>query len=225
MQKNLVENMDSTQQKKAKHFKEDKKNLKIAIVGISVIIVIFIAILWQYKFAQKLKPEPMQNEIIEQNVLVDNSGTEFEEKLADEIVDVSDMPDKIHGYKVVGKIVIDKINISSYILGETSDDSLKYAATKYWGPRINEAGNYCITAHNYKSIFGYIHTLDVGDTFYLVGKDGRKVTYTVTEILPSVKPNDFSHVAQVADNKRKVTLITCTSSGLARVIVKAEEKI
>ena len=117
------------------------------------------------------------------------------------------------------------IRSTSYILGETSDDSLKYGVTKFYGPEINTYGNYCITGHNYIKVFGPLYNLHIGDTFYLVGRDGRKVTYEINEILPSVKDDDMSHIEQNTDNKRKVTLITCTLSGLKRVYVKAEEKI
>lgn len=222
---------DSQPKKVAKHFNKDKPHLIVYVVGIiSVILIVALVVVILVRYIR-------QNQIVTpsqqpEKVITDTSNQkEFETKIADEVVDVSDMPNKLHGYSVVGKIVIDKFKISTYILKPPSledddmNDALKYGATEFWGPDINEIGNYCITAHNYKNVFGKIHSLNIGDTFYLVGKDGRKVTYSVTEILPSVKPTDMQHIEQNTDNKRKVTLITCTLSGLTRVIVKAEEKI
>ncbi len=215
----------------AKHFNKNRKKFIITIIGISVIIIITFFFLWRYHSQkQELHYEYQDNtetatvsepETEDDIVVVDIS----EPKYNDEIVDVNDMPYKVNGYDVVGKIVIDKVNITSYILSETSDDSLKYGVTKFWGPEINTVGNYCITGHNYKKVFGPLYNLKVGDTFYLVGRDGRKVTYEITEILPSVKANDMSHIEQNTDDKRKVTLITCTLSGTTRYLVKAEEKI
>ena len=227
--KKITENSPKNE---GKHFKHDRKNLIITIISISVIVLIIFLLIWQYL---SMRQPPIQYEFKDENVSTNISNADdsddiigvqiLEPQYNDEIVDVSDFPDKINNYDVVGKIVIDKINITSYILGETSDDSLKYGVTKFYGPEINTYGNYCITGHNYKKVFGPLYNLHVGDTFYLVGKDGRKVTYEITEILPSVKADDMSHIEQNTDNKRKVTLITCTMSGITRYLVKAEEKI
>ena len=51
--------------------------------------------------------------------------------------------------------------------------------------------------------------MEIGDTFYIVGKDGRKVTYEIKELVHNVAPTDMSHIAQDTNNIRKVTLITC----------------
>ena len=142
-----------------------------------ILAYIIVVILVRYVRQNQIVTPPQHPD----EVIVDTSDQkDVETKIADQIVDVSDMPDKIHGYSVVGKIVIDKLNVSTYILKLPSretdviNDTLKYGATEYWGPEINEIGNYCITAHNYANVFGKIHSLNVGDTFYLVGKDRKK---------------------------------------------------
>ena len=70
-------------------------------------------------------------------------------------------------------------------------------------------GNLCLSGHNYKKVFGRLKELEIGDSFYIVSKDGRKVDYTITEMLPTVNPYDMSHIEQNDDGIRKVTLITC----------------
>ncbi len=172
---------DSQPNEVAKHFNEKKPHRKMYVVGISVIFVISvlgIIILVGYLIQQTQVVSPPQQP---EKVIVDTSKQKsVETKIADQIVDVSDMPKKIHGFPVVGKIVIKKINISTYILKPPSlkdkdiNEALKYGATEFWGPEINEIGNYCITGHNYANVFGKIHSLNIGDTFYLVGKDRKK---------------------------------------------------
>lgn len=73
-------------------------------------------------------------------------------------------------------------------------------------------GNTSITGHNYtsrKNLFGRLKELSIGDTFYIVSIDGRKITYEVKNMVSGVDPNDTSCIEQDNDGKRKVTLITC----------------
>lgn len=85
-------------------------------------------------------------------------------------------------------------------------------------------GNFCITGHDFKKVFGRLKELELGDTFYLVGKDGRKVTYEVKEKLPKVKADDMSHIEQNEDGTRKVTLITCDQRRAHKVPCKSRTK-
>ena len=78
----------------------------------------------------------------------------------------------------------------------------------------------------YSSFFFFdkLDQLEIGDEIKITGKDGRRVTYEVTELLPHVEPTDMSHTEQNTDGIRKITLITCDQGGLTRLLVKAEEK-
>ncbi len=167
--------------KQAKHFKEKKKSwITITII---IVVIVIIATTSVLLWLHMTNPQPpTQYEYVDENNSSNLSKTEddtvvvdiAEPEYNDEIVDVSDFPDKINNYDVVGKIILDRIHITSYILGETSEDSLKYGVTKFWGPEINTVGNYCITGHNYKKVFGPIYNLRVGDTFDLIRKRWKK---------------------------------------------------
>jgi LPXTG-site transpeptidase (sortase) family protein len=90
-----------------------------------------------------------------------------------------------------------------------------------------KSGNFCITGHNYKGIFRELRTLEIGDEFYLIGKDGRKVTYVIYEKY-SMDPKNTQAEEKVlnpeTNGKRVVTLITCDPGAVTRLILKAEEK-
>ena len=81
-------------------------------------------------------------------------------------------------------------------------------------------GNLCLSGHNYPKVFGKLKQLEVGDSFYIISKDGRKIDYTVTETLGMVNPYDMSHIEQNDDEIRKVTLITCEPRGSYKVFSK-----
>lgn len=158
-----------------------------------------------------------ENEVIEKNEEQENQEQE---------VHYLSNTERINGYKVIGKIIIDKINLDDFILEKTTDASLNSGLTKFWGPNINEPGNFSITGHNYKigrsALFSRLNELNIGDTFELQDKTYRKITYKIYNKY-IVDPEDTSSIDQNKDGKREVTLITCTKGAQRRIILKARE--
>lgn len=149
--------------------------------------------------------------------------TTAEHKLSTlQIVDV-DMPEKIGNYNILGKIEIPKISLKMYILDVTTDESLNLSLTKFWGRNIHDASNFSIIGHNYKGMFKDLKNLEVGDTFTLTDREGRICTYVVYEIF-IVEPDDVSCIEDTLKGEREVTLITCTTGGAKRLILKAKEQ-
>ena len=130
------------------------------------------------------------------------------------------IPKEIEGYKVIGKITIPKINVEKYILDETSEKTLKLSCTKVCGPEINKTGNLCLAGHNYRDTFGYISSLEIGDTIEITDTYDRTVRYSVYKI-DRVSPYDTSSLSQETQGEREITLITCTLGAIKRIIVKA----
>lgn len=138
-------------------------------------------------------------------------------------VDTIDIPDQIGSYNVVGKIIIDKIKIEQYILDTEDLASLELGTRKKYGPNLNEPGNFCISGHNYTEIFGLLPNLQIDDTFDIIDKEkSRKVTYKIYDKY-TVYPEDLDCLNQNTNDKREVTLITCTPGNLTRLIIKAKE--
>ncbi len=154
--------------------------------------------------------ENMENEHISQEV-------KLPEIVPEEI------PDRMENFEVLGVISIDKLGLQKNILDKTNDSSLSLSVTKFYGPSINEKGNFCITGHNYKDIFANLDDLELGDTFYIVDKkNSEKVIYKIYDKY-TVNPNELECLNQETDGKREVTLITCNPGGLTRLILKAKE--
>jgi LPXTG-site transpeptidase (sortase) family protein len=97
--------------------------------------------------------------------------------------------------------------------------------------RPGQAGNFFITGHSsyypwaegqYKSVFARLHTLHVGDEYW-VFYGGDRHRYRILDI-KEVRPSDVSVLDQPLD-KRLSTLMTCTPVGttLRRLIVTAAE--
>lgn len=138
-------------------------------------------------------------------------------------VDTIGIPNQVGNYSVLGKIVISKIKIEQYILDTNDDAALELGTTKFYGPKLNEPGNFCIAGHNYNEIFGLLPNLEINDTFDIIDKENsRKVTYKIYNKY-TVYPEDLDCLNQETNDKREVTLITCTPGNLTRLIIKAKE--
>ena len=203
--------------KKAKRYK--KKTHKIIFIIVAIILCIGISVVVNYFIGKSIEnknevePQP-ENAVVQESNLATN-----EEQAEEDITQVG-------GYAVIGKIKIPKIELEDVILEKTTDDSLNLGLTKFWGPEMNEIGNFSITGHNYKinrsELFSKLDNLIVGDTFSLEDQKGRTVTYKVYKKY-TVDPKDTTPIDQNKDGKREVTLITCTKGAKKRIIIKARE--
>lgn len=125
---------------------------------------------------------------------------------------------------VLGTIEIPKIGISYPVISTTTAEYLKIAPTKLAGVGLNEKGNCSIVGHNYENdkFFSKLGDLSKDDVVYIKEKDGMKRVYSVTE-KKEISANDVSCLEQNTNDKRQVTLITCTNVKNKRLVVKCEE--
>jgi len=132
--------------------------------------------------------------------------------------------DKGISYSVESIINIPRLGINYPVISEWSDELLKISVNKYWGPKPNEVGNYCIVGHNYKSgkMFGNLPAITNGDIIELTDTTGRTIKYSVYDRY-QVDPTDTSCTSQLTGGKKELTLITCKEYGQERLVVKARE--
>lgn len=207
---------------KSKVINVREKSICYCILGLTFLSLIFCICIDQVEdvsFEQQQiirKAKIIQTNLQEENTLQvsDNITTSFKE--------YENFIKEYKGYKVVGKILIPKLEIEKYILEETSEDSLKVAVTKVCGPKVNGIGNFCISGHNYVQTFGRIKELEIGDEIILTDTYNREIKYQVYKSY-KVYPNDISCLKQETNGEREVTLITCTLGAIKRNIVKAVE--
>ena len=134
------------------------------------------------------------------------------------------MPQNIDGYEVVGKLEIPKIELSTYVLSETNKKTLNKSVTKLCGPKVNGVGNFCITGHNYKNdkMFYNLKKLENSDRIFFTDIYDNTVEYMVYDVY-KVKPDETECLSQETEGERELTLITCTTGALKRLIIKAIE--
>ena len=134
------------------------------------------------------------------------------------------------GYKVIGIVKIDKINIEYPILEidnidpESAKTPMQYSIIKYWGENVNDYGNLSIAGHNYidGTMFGKTKYLEIGDIVELTDLTGRTIQYSIYNIFVT-EPNDVSILLPDDEQEREVTLIICSNGNKNRLIIKAKE--
>ncbi len=128
------------------------------------------------------------------------------------------------GYKIEGIIEIPQIKIKYPIINETNETTMKISVTKFYGPNINEIGNYTIAGHNNidGTMFGKTKYLKIGDIIKITDLKNKTIDYKIFKIY-SVSPDDVSILENINSEKREITLITCTNGRKQRLITKAVE--
>lgn len=203
--------------------KGEKKLICFLLIGIIIgsSILIF-----------KIKSEPEYDE-----ALYDEIYSEYEEILEKENENYSEEDEKNavktentvymnvnskgQKYRVAGQINIPKIGVNYPIVYETSEEYLKIAPTKLFGPDINEPGNVCIVGHNYKNqqFFSRLSELENNDKIDLLDNKGKRVSYFVYDKY-EVPETDLSCTNQNTNGEMEATLITCTKKKSNRLVVK-----
>ncbi len=213
---------------KAKRAKKNSK--KKVVVTCIILLIMFLAIGYIIYSTRFWEMKDNQNQTDSETVEPEQNDTPVEEtptveEPKDEIVDTSDIPATMGNYKVLGQLVIDKIDVKKNILSVSENASLALSVAHFYPPNlgVNESGNFCIDGHNWKGMLKRLSEIQVGDTFYLINRETKtKVNYEIYNIYTCV-PEDLSCLDQNHDGKREVTLITCNPGGLTRLICKARE--
>ncbi len=132
------------------------------------------------------------------------------------------------GYKVIGIIKIEKVNIKYPIIdvNKNKDEAMSVSVIKFSGKNLNEVGNITIAGHNYydNTMFAKIHKLDIGDVINIMDNSGRNIDYQVFDKY-STSPMDTDCLNSVQKDKKEITLITCSSGNAKRLVIKAREVI
>lgn len=126
--------------------------------------------------------------------------------------------------KVIGIIKINKIEIEYPILSETTNELLKIAPCKFFGPEPNKIGNLCIAGHNFddERFFSKLSSLNIGDIIEIYAPANVCVYYKIYDMY-EIEKNDMRCTSQETNEKREITLITCNNINKKRLIVKAQE--
>ncbi len=201
---------------------ENKKKRRILIISkyqfiISVLIIIVCSAYYLYNLYTTKKKESLSKQLLSNyNINLLYSGNSNYE------TNISKNQNEDEDPFIIGLIEIKKLNIIYPILSDVSDDLLKIAACRFYGPLPNEIGNLCIAAHNYHDyrFFSRINLLEIGDSIIIYDALGNPLEYSVTNKY-TIDAYDNSCINQDTNGKKQITLLTCNNVSGSRTVVKA----
>ena len=123
----------------------------------------------------------------------------------------------ISEYEFIGYLSIPTLRLNLPVMSEWNYDNLNLAPCRYSGSPATD--DFVIAAHNYSSHFGFISSLNVGDTVSFTDVHLRQIGYKV-ELIDTLSPTD---VNDMTAGEYDLTLFTCTYSGQARITVRCNK--
>jgi sortase A len=122
----------------------------------------------------------------------------------------------INGRDYIGRVDIPSLGLSLPVISQWSDANLNVAPCRYTGSAYQN--NLVLAGHNYKSQFGPLKDIQVGDTVLFTDADGNVFSYTVART-ERVEPTDIDGMV---DSPWALTLFTCTTNGKARYTIRCQ---
>ena len=198
-----------------------RKKLAKALIITGILCVIAALSLFIYnktvssnaaKFAEEMVDE-IRRSPIPKNETNKNDEPVSEDKDSDSTEIVMDFL-TISEYEFIGYLSIPTLRLNLPVMSEWSYDNLNLAPCRYSGSPATD--DFVIAAHNYSSHFGFISSLNVGDTVSFIDVHSHQINYNVEmiDMLSSTDVNDMT------SGKYDLTLFTCTYSGQARITVR-----
>ena len=129
-----------------------------------------------------------------------------------------EMPIKtIDGIDYIGILSIPSKNLELPIISNWSYPNLKISPCRYNGTVY--ADDFIIAAHNFRSHFGSLKELSLGDAVVFTDVEGNEFSYRVVD-LETLQP---TAIEDMKTGDWDLTLFTCTLGGASRVTVRCEK--
>lgn len=131
---------------------------------------------------------------------------------------------EIEGIPYIGVLEIPSASLVLPVCYEWNYDYLSEWPCRYCGSYYTD--DMVICAHNYGSHFRVIGSLDIGETVYFTGSEGKKIKYLVSNI-ETVEPTDIDKMivntkSDGSGHLWDMTLFTCNLGGQTRCAVRLE---
>ncbi len=157
------------------------------------------------------------------NVVEDKTAGEQAAKILSEFNNQKSSNDNtqvitINGNDFCGKVIIDKLSVELPVYNDWNYAKLKSAPCRYMGSI--DTNDIIIAAHNYKSHFGKLNKLQLGDEIAFTNAYGETHKYEVCKI----GILDGTAVSDMQSGDWDFTLFTCTKGGEQRVTVRCKRK-
>ncbi len=188
-----------------------KRNKGIVLLSLGFLLLLAAGGWYLYNTLEDKSAGQQAAELLEQFDARQNSVTNSEHP-------TEDLPTiTVGGEAFCGKVFIEALGIELPVYDEWSYTRFKTAPCRYIGSI--ETNDMIIAAHNYKSHFGSLNQLRMGDEVLFTDALGSVHRYAVREI----SLLDGTAVSDMKSGGWDLTLFTCTKGGEQRVTVRCEK--
>ena len=122
----------------------------------------------------------------------------------------------VEGIGYIGVLEIPKLTLELPVICSWSSENAKKAPCRYTGSVYDH--NMILCAHNYKSHFGRLNQLEVGDAVYFIDLEGNQYSYQVK----GAQLLEGTDVERIQEGDWDLTLFTCTPGGKMRYSVQCK---
>lgn len=122
--------------------------------------------------------------------------------------------EQVNGISYIGILQIPSLGLELPIIDTWDEDSLKIAPCRYSGSAYKD--RFCICAHNYRSHFGKLDEIHIGDAIVFTDIDGNEFSYEVIDI----ETISATETKILQEREGSLFLFTCTLSGQNRILVR-----
>ena len=128
-----------------------------------------------------------------------------------------EMPETaVDGASYIGVLRIPALGLCLPVIGEWSDAGAKLAPCRYAGSAYTDG--LVIAGHNYRTHFGALGRLSIGDEVTFTDLDGNVFVYRAAA-KETLAPEDTE---EMTDSGWALTLFTCTNGGAYRLAIRCE---
>ena len=186
-------------------------------------LALFVYNLWDGYRAEQSR-EKLLEEYRDKNQNISDEGEQAEEsdgqipdyQLNPEMEMPKVMLEELDGAACIGVLEIPKIDLKLPVLNEWSYPLLKKAPCRYSGSAYLD--NLVIAAHNYRTHFGKLKELEMGDEVLFTDAAGNRFEYKVA-VVEALTPQS---VEDMTSGEWALSLFTCTLDGKNRVTVRCD---
>ena len=125
---------------------------------------------------------------------------------------------EIDGRLYLGRVTIPAIGLDLPVLSQWSSANGKVAPCRYQGSAYT--GDLIIAGHNYRSHFGALKQVGVGEAVLFTDVDGNAFHYTVA----AMEVLDGTAVEEMEAGEWDLSLFTCTYGGQTRLTLRCVEQ-
>lgn len=122
---------------------------------------------------------------------------------------------EIEEYSYIGYLSIPRLDLELPVMADWSYKQLKIAPCRQTGSTVTD--DLVIAAHNYRSHFGYIGSLNYNDRILFTNMNGETIEYAV-QLIEQLEANESD---RMLFSEWDLTLYTCNYSGQSRITIRA----